>query len=108
MHDVVIVGGGPAGLSAALFLGRCRRSVLVCDNGHPRNEASHAMHGYLSRDGMPPREFLATARAELRRYNTVELRDTTVIAARCDNGRFETVLENGEKIWSRKLLIATG
>ena len=108
MHDVVIVGGGPAGLSAALFLGRCRRSVLVCDNGHPRNEASHAMHGYLSRDGMSPREFLATARAELRRYTTVELRDTTVTAARCENGRFETVLESGERIWSRKLLIATG
>ena len=56
MYDVVIVGAGPAGLSAALMLGRCRRSVLVCDTGKPRNRFSHAMHGYLSRDGIDPAE----------------------------------------------------
>ena len=55
MYDVIIIGAGPAGLSAALMLGRCRRRVLVCDTGKPRNAASHAMHGFLSRDGMPPR-----------------------------------------------------
>ena len=54
IYDVVIVGAGPAGLSAALILGRCRRSVLVCDTGNPRNAASHAMHGYLTRDGIDP------------------------------------------------------
>ena len=109
MYDVVIVGAGPAGLSAALVLGRCRRSVLVCDNGHPRNEASQAMHGYLSRDGTPPREFLRTAREELHRYATVQLRDVTVTDARCVEGsRFETSLETGEVVRSRKLLIATG
>ena len=78
MYDVVIVGAGPAGLSAALFLGRCRRRVLVCDAGHPRNEASQAMHGFLTRDGMPPLEFLRLAREQLRPYTTVELRDVTV------------------------------
>ena len=57
-YDVIIVGAGPAGLSAALILGRCRRSVLICDTGKPRNAASHALHGYLTRDGTPPREFL--------------------------------------------------
>src|SRR4051794_2452007 len=57
MYDTIIIGGGPAGLSAALVLGRCRRKVLVCDAGHPRNERSKAMHGFLSRDGMPPAEF---------------------------------------------------
>ena len=108
MYDVVIVGAGPAGLSAALVLGRCRRQVLVCDNGHPRNEASHAMHGYLSRDGMPPREFLRLAREELKPYTTVALRDVTVVDARCENKRFLSTLETGETVESRKLLIATG
>ena len=109
MYDVVIVGAGPAGLSAALVLGRCRRSVLVCDNGHPRNESAQAMHGYLTRDGMPPLEFLRLAREELGPYTTVELRAATVSDARCGpDSRFETTLENGELIESRKLLIATG
>jgi thioredoxin reductase len=109
MYDVVIVGAGPAGLSAALVLGRCRRTVLICDNGHPRNEASQSMHGYLTRDGIPPLEFLRLGRAELAQYTTVEFRDATVTDARCGpNSRFETTLETGELIESRKLLIATG
>lgn len=108
MHDVVIVGGGPAGLSAALILGRCSRRVLVCDDGHPRNEASHAMHGFLSRDGMAPSEFLRVAREQLRPYETVELRHVTVTDARCEEGGFVTTLQDGESIRSRKLLIATG
>ena len=109
MFDVVIVGAGPAGLSAALVLGRCRRTVVVCDNGHPRNEASRAMHGYLTRDGIPPKEFLRQAREELAQYTTVEIRDVTVTDARCGpNHRFETTIESGEVLQSRKLLIASG
>lgn len=108
MYDVVIVGAGPAGLNAALVLGRCSRKVLVCDNGHPRNEASHAMHGYLTRDGIPPLEFLRLAREELKPYTTVTVRDVTVVDARCENDRFLTTLETGETVESRKLLIATG
>lgn len=108
-YDVVIVGGGPAGLSAALMLGRCRRSVLVCDTGKPRNRAAQAMHGYLSRDGINPRDFLHIARNEIGRYDTVELRDVEVTAAECKpNGRFEVTLAGGEQVRSRKLLIATG
>lgn len=62
MFDVIIVGAGPAGLSAALILGRCRRKVLVCDAGHPRNAASRALHGYLTRDGIEPAKLLRIGR----------------------------------------------
>ena len=109
MYDVVIVGAGPAGLSAALLLGRCRRSVLVCDTGRPRNRASHALHGYLTRDGIPPAEFLALGRRELKQYDTVTVRDIEVVAATCrPDGRFESTLAGGERVLSRKLLVATG
>ena len=109
MYDVVIVGAGPAGLSAALMLGRCRRSVLICDTRRPRNASSRAMHGFLTRDGVPPLEFLTMAREELRPYDTVELRDIAVTAAECQaNGQFAVTLADGARVHSRKLLIATG
>jgi thioredoxin reductase len=105
----VIVGAGPAGLSAALILGRCRRSVLVCDTGHPRNAASQALHGYLTRDGIPPLEFLALARRELGQYETVELRQTAVTDAVCrEDKQFDITLTGAELVRSRKLLVATG
>src|SRR5512134_1239206 len=102
-YDVVIVGGGPAGLSAALMLGRCRRRVLVCDTGRPRNRASQAIHGYLTRDGIPPQDFIAVAREQLQPYTTVELRDIEVVEAQCRESRFVVTLAGGEEVWSRKL-----
>ena len=109
MYDVIIVGAGPAGLSAALMLGRCRRSVVVFDAGQPRNAASQAMHGFLTRDGIPPRQFLRLAREELRRYDTVSIRDARVVAAECrPEARFAVTLEDGETVTARKLLLATG
>jgi thioredoxin reductase len=107
-YDVLIVGGGPAGLSAALILGRCRRSVLVCDTGRQRNRASKAMHGYLTRDGVSPQEFLAIAREQLRQYTTVEMRDIEAVDAECRDSRFVVTLQGGEEVTSRKLLLATG
>ena len=109
MYDVVIVGAGPAGLSAALMLGRCRRSVIVFDTGQPRNAASHALHGYLSRDGIPPCELLRIGREELAKYDTVSIRDAEVVSAECQkDARFAVTLASGERITSRKLLLATG
>jgi len=81
IYDSIIVGGGPAGLSAALVLGRCRRKVLVCDVGHPRNERSKAMHGFLSRDGMAPQDFAQVCRYQLVRYPNVELRTEEIVHA---------------------------
>lgn len=118
MYDVIIVGGGPAGLSAALMLGRCRRKVLLCDAGHPRNAASPEMHGFLTRDGVNPLELLRLGREELRPYG-VEVLEAEVVAARCtqegENGEegreetaFEITLEDGRTFASRKLLLATG
>jgi thioredoxin reductase len=110
--DVVIVGAGPAGLSAALVLGRARRRVLVSDAGHPRNAPSHGLHCYLTRDGIEPGEFLRLGRDELRQYESVELRHTEVTGAlrltdKVANS-FELTLSNGDRLTSRKLLLATG
>jgi thioredoxin reductase len=83
--------------------------VLVCDTGRPRNAASLAMHGFLTRDGMAPREFLAVAREQLRQYDSVELRDVAVVAAECrPDARFHVTLADRGEHTARKLLIATG
>ena len=105
--DVVVIGGGPAGLSAALMLGRCRRRVVVCDAGQPRNAAACALHGYLTRDGIPPGELLRLGRDELRAYG-VEMRQVAVTDVVPSLDRFQVHLDGGGLLTARKLLIASG
>jgi thioredoxin reductase len=112
-YDVIIVGGGPAGLSAALVLGRCRRRVLVCDAATPRNAAAQAVHCFLTRDGTPPARLLRKAREEARGYG-VRLLSARVVSARRDCSPnpppdpFEVTVESGKVYRARKLLLATG
>ncbi|MDQ1728797.1 MAG: hypothetical protein QOD33_922, partial [Pyrinomonadaceae bacterium] len=106
--DVIIVGAGPAGLSAALILGRARRRVLICDSAKPRNASTRHLHGFLTRDGIAPAEFLCLAREQLAAYETVALRETEVIDGRQIASGFEISLRTGEQLTSRKLLLATG
>jgi thioredoxin reductase len=107
MFDVIVVGGGPAGLSAALMLGRCRRRVLVCDLGQPRNRRSHALHGFLTRDGVPPAELNALGRAELRAYG-VEFRSVGVTSVTRADGHFNVCVGPDGEETTRFLLLATG
>ena len=106
--DAVIVGGGPAGLSAALILGRARRRVLVIDSGEYRNAVASAMHGFLTRDGEDPADLRRTARKQLDRYRTLAVRNGRVTGAgRRDRG-FELKVDHGEAVATRLLLLATG
>lgn len=106
--DAVIVGGGPAGLNAALILGRCRRRVVVFDDGRPRNRRAHALHGFLSRDGTRPAELLRLGREELAPYGSVRIQTAHVRDARRIPAGFEVELDDGTTARARTLLLATG
>jgi thioredoxin reductase len=107
-YDVVVIGGGAAGLSAALVLSRARRKVLVVDSGAPRNAPAAHMHGFLSRDGMPPGELLKVARAEVTGYGG-ELADGAVSElVPCGSSAFRVQLADGRRVNARRLIVATG
>ena len=106
-YEVIVIGGGAAGLSAALVLGRSRRRTLVVDAGEPRNAPSAHMQGYLSRDGMSPAEFLAIGREEIARYGVELVRDRAVDVTK-DGSGFTVALESGRGVRARRLVIATG
>ncbi len=106
--EVLIAGGGPAGLAAGITLARSRRRVVVVDGGAPRNAPAHAVHALLGREGISPAELLAAGREELCGYGG-EVRDGEVAAVtRCEDGRFAATLADGTVLAARRLVIATG
>lgn len=107
-YDAVIVGGGPAGLSAALALGRARRNVLLLDGDEPRNAPSHASHNFFTRDGEHPLELRRLGRKQLEPYTTVRIQDREAVAAGGTDGAFWLRFVDGGEIETRKLILATG
>jgi thioredoxin reductase/protein-L-isoaspartate O-methyltransferase len=105
--DVAVLGGGAAGLSGAVALGRARRSVVVIDAGSPRNASAGSVHGYLTRDGISPHELLEIGRDEVARFGGVVL-PATAVEARRSGKSFEVSLDDGQSIAARRLLVTTG
>ncbi|MFD1860379.1 NAD(P)/FAD-dependent oxidoreductase [Aeromicrobium camelliae] len=106
-YDVVVIGGGPAGLAAAVALARSLRSVVVIDAGEPRNAPAHGVHNFLSREGMPPTEVLAHGRREAEEYGVTFLDGRAVEAAR-EGSEFGVRLEDGTEVRGRRLLLTSG
>lgn len=108
LWDAVIVGGGPAGLSAGLVLARARFAALVIDGGEPRNRFAEHMHGYLSRDGMASGDFLTAGRAEFIRYGGALVPGSVIAARRGADGAFELELDDAQIVRARTVLVSTG
>jgi thioredoxin reductase len=107
-YDVAIIGGGPAGLNAALVLGRARRSVALIDNGKPRNAVTHSSHGFITRDGIKPAEFRRIAYEEVLRYPSVQhWKDEAVDIKRTPDG-FDVRKVTGETLQARRIILALG
>lgn len=106
--DVAVIGGSAAGLAAALQVARQRRSVIVVDDGTPRNAPATHMHGYLGREGAPPTELAAIGREEVRSYGGEVLTGRAVAVTRTDDGRFRVDLTGGHALLARRLVAATG
>ena len=105
--DCAIIGGGPAGLNTALILGRARRNVLLFDNENPRNAVTQESHGFITRDGIKPKEFRELAHKELGRYPSVVPLKREV-ATVVKNKEFEVVTSEREKYYSKTIIISTG
>ena len=105
--DVVVIGGGAAGLSAALVLSRARRRVLVVDSGKPRNAPASEMHGFLSRDGFPPNDLLELGRKEVVGYGG-QIVDAAVERVERDGSSFQVRLDSGLLVSARRLVVSTG
>ena len=108
VYDVIIVGGGPAGLNAAVVLGRCRREVLLFDTAKQRNRRSHGMHNYLTRDDILPMDFIQLAHKEIAKYGVTLIPAGVKHAEKNADGIFVTRDENEVIYYSKKILLATG
>lgn len=106
--EVVVIGGGPAGLQAALTLGRVHRRTLLLDSGDYRNGPSEHMHNFLGFDGLPPGDLRAAARKNLEAYETVELRDVCAGRVAQDGDGFRVDLRDGDSVTTRGVILATG
>ncbi|CEG22633.1 Thioredoxin reductase [Planococcus massiliensis] len=106
--DCAVVGGGPAGLSASLILGRSRRKAILFDDKKPRNSVTDEAHGFLTRDGIDPQELKRIAQHELGRYPSIRIEKQRVKEVKKVNGLFHLTTENGDGFQSRKLILATG
>jgi thioredoxin reductase len=107
-YDVIVIGGGAAGLSGALQLARSRRSVRVLDAGEPRNAPAAGVHGFFSREGVPPAELLEAGRAEVRSYGGEVLLKACASSASRDVSGFAVTLDDGRTLRARRLLVTTG
>lgn len=108
LYDCAIIGGGPAGLNAALVLGRAKRSVALIDNNRPRNAVTHASHGFITRDGVTPAEFRRVAYEEVLRYPSVHHLQTEVVSIMKNESGFEVLDSSGLRVQVRKLILTTG
>jgi thioredoxin reductase len=106
-YDVAVIGGGAAGLNAAVVLGRARRTVIVIDGGNPRNAAADGVHSFLTRDGMPPGELIATGREEVERYGGTVVDGEAYAVLRIEQG-FQVSVSDGRAVTARRLLVTTG
>ncbi len=106
--DCAIIGGGPAGLNAALVLGRAKRNVLVFDDNQPRNAVTQETHGFLTRDGVTPDEFRHLAHQEISMYPSVEFRQTQITDVSNHESLFELVADNSAVFHARTIILATG
>jgi thioredoxin reductase len=107
-YDVVVIGGGAAGLSGAVALARSRRTVLVVDAGQPRNARAAGVHNYLGREDARPADLLADGRAEVASYGGSVVRGVVTAVQREDDGAFRVTLDGGGAVAARRLLVATG